>query len=194
MTSETYGEAVRPPVTLGGVIIAAVSVLSTLLLVAAIIYASGAGAREQAALTAAGCEPTLTPLMQQCTTQPILAGQYKAVITPASQQLSTDAAAYAASEGDNLAVAEAALTAEVTSEHALGARLGALALPPAMRALAQALISANQARATLTAEQARSSSLARMRSFNHRVQLANATVETDMKLLQAAIDAPVRGA
>jgi hypothetical protein len=194
MTSETYGEAVRPSITLGGVIIAAVSALSTLLLIAAIIYASGTGAREQAALTAAGCEPTLTPLMQQCTTEPILAGQYKAVITPASQQLSTDAAAYAASEGDNLAVAEAALTAEVTSERALGTRLGALALPPAMRGLAAALISANQARATLTAEQARASSLTRMRAFNHQVQVANSAVATDMKLLQAAIDTPVRGA
>jgi hypothetical protein len=191
MTSETYGEAVRPPLTLGGVIIAAVSALSTLLLIGALIYASGTGAREQAALAAAGCEPTLTPLMQQCTTEPILAGQYKAVITPASQQLSTDAAAYTASEGTNLAVAEAALTAEATSERALGARLGALALPPAMRPLAQSLISANQARATLTAEQARASSLARMRAFNHRVQLANATVAADMKLLQTAIDAPV---
>jgi hypothetical protein len=193
MTSETYGQAVRPPMTLGGVIIAAVSALSTLLILGAIVYASGTGAREQAALTAAGCEPTLTPLMQQCTTQPILAGQYKAVITPASQQLGTDAAAYAASEEANLTVAEAALTAEVTSERALGSRLGALALPPAMRPLAQALISANQARATLTAEQAGASSLARMRSFNHRVQLANATVATDMKALQTAIDTPVRG-
>ena len=194
MTSETYPAGGRSTITLGGVIITAVSCLSALLLIAAIIYASGIGAREQAALTAAGCEPTLTPLMQQCTTQPILAGQYRALMTPAAQQLSTDAAAYAASEEDNLAVAEAALTAEVTSERALVAKLGALALPPAMRPLAKALISANQARATLTAEQARSSSLSRMRSFNHRVQLATATVETDMKLLQAAIDTPVRGA
>ena len=194
MTSEMYAPGGRSTITLGGVIITAVSCLSALLLIAAIIYASGIGAREQAALTAAGCEPTLTPLMQQCTTQPILAGQYRALMTPAAQQLSTDAAAYAASEEDNLAVAEAALTAEVTSERALVAKLGALALPPAMRPLAKALISANQARATLTAEQARSSSLSRMRSFNHRVQLAAATVETDMKLLQAAIDTPVRGA
>jgi hypothetical protein len=193
MTSETYAEAGRPGVTLGGVIITAVSCLSALLLIAAIIYAAGTGAREQSALTAAGCEPTLTPLMQPCTTQPILAGQYLALITPAAQQLATDAAAYDASEGDNLAVAEAALKAEVTSERALDARLGALALPPAIVPLAKALISANEARATLTAEQARSSSLTQMRSFNHRVQLATAAVEADMKLVRAAVDTPVRG-
>jgi hypothetical protein len=191
MTSATYDEGGRPTITLGGVIITAVSVLSSLLLIAAIIYASGTGAREQADLAAAGCEPTLTPLMQQCTTQPILAAQYRAIITPAGQQLSTDAAAYAASEGNNLAVAEAALTAEVTSERALGARLGALALPPAMRTLAKALIDANQALATVTAEQARSSSLARMRALNHQVQLANATVQKDLQLLQTAINAPI---
>ena len=193
MTSATYDEGGRPPITLGGVIITAVSCLSALLLIAAIIYASGTSARERADLVAAGCEPTLTPLMQQCTTQPILAAQYRAIIAPASQQLSTDAAAYAASEGNNLAVAESALTAEATSERALGTRLGALALPPAMRPLAKALIGANQALATATAEQARSASLARMRALNHQVQLANATVEKDMQLLQTAINAPIPG-
>jgi hypothetical protein len=168
-----------------------ISCLSALLLIAAIIYALGTGGREQAALAAAGCEPTLTPPMQQCTTQPILASQYLAVITPAAQQLNTDAAAYAASEGDQLAVAEAALKAEVTSERALDASLTAFAFPPAIAPLARALINANRARATLTAEQARSSSLSRMRSFNHQVQLANAAVQTEMKLVRAAVDAPL---
>src|ERR1700678_1696030 len=92
------------------------SCLSALLLIAAFIYALGTGGRTQAALAAAGCEPTLTPSMQQCTTQPILKAQYLAVITPATQQLNTDAAAYAASEGNHLAVAEAGLTAEGKSE------------------------------------------------------------------------------
>ena len=168
------------------------SCLSALLLIAAIIYALGIGGRERAALAAAGCEPTLTPSMQPCTTQPILASQYLAVITPATQQLNTDAAAYAASEGDHLAVAEAALKAEVTSERALDASLTAFAFPPAIAPLARGLIRANQARATLTAEQARSSSLTRMRSFNHQVQLADAAVQTEMKLVRTAVGAPLR--
>ena len=191
MTSETYAEGGRRQPTAGGIMIMTISCLSALLLIAAIIYALGTGGREQAALAAAGCEPTLTPPMQQCTTQPILASQYLAVITPAAQQLNTDAAAYAASEGDQLAVAEAALKAEVTSERALDASLTAFAFPPAIAPLARALINANRARATLTAEQARSSSLSRMRSFNHQVQLANAAVQTEMKLVRAAVDAPL---
>jgi hypothetical protein len=194
LTSETYAEGSRRQLTAGGIMIMISSCLSALLLIAAIIYALGTGGREQAALAAAGCEPTLTPSMQPCTTQPILASQYLAVITPATQQLNIDAAAYASSEGDHLAVAEAALKAEVTSERALDASLTAFAFPPAIAPLARALISANQARATLTAEQAQSSSLSRMRSFNHPVQLADAAVETEIKLVAAAVDAPLPGA
>ena len=193
MTSETHAEGSGRHPTSGGIMIMASSCLSALLLIAAIIYALGTSGREQAALAAAGCEPTLTPPMQQCTTQPILASQYLAVITPATQQLNTDAAAYAASEGDHLAVAEAALKAEVTSERALDASLTAFAFPPAIAPLARALVSANRARATLTAEQARSSSLSRMRSFDRRVQLADAAVQTEMTLVRTAVDAPLPG-
>jgi len=194
MTSETYAEGGRRPLTTGAIMITIISCLSTLLLIGAVIYATGTGAREQADLAAAGCEPTLTPSMQPCTTQPMLARQYLTLITPAVQQLNTDAAAYAASEGDHLAVAEAALKAEVTSERALDASLTALALPPAIVPLARALIKVNQARETLTAEQARASSLTRMRSFNHRVQLADAAVQARMKLLRTAIDTPLPSA
>ena len=168
-----------------------ISSVSALLLIAALIYAAGIGQRHMAALAAAGCEPTLTPADQPCTTQPILASEYLAILSPASQQLKTDAAAYAANEGHHLAVAEAALKAEVTSERALDRSLAAFTFPPAIAPLARALIRANQARATLTAEQARSSSLTRLRSFNHRVQLADAAVQTEMRLVRTAVDTPL---
>ena len=180
--------------TTGGIMIMAVSCLSALLLIAAIVYAMGIGQRHTAALAAADCEPNLSPSRQQCTTQPMLAAEYAAVMAPASQQLTTDAAAYAANEGDHLAVAEAALKAEVTAERALGRSLAAFPFPPAIAPLAKGLIQANQARAALTAEQAASSSLTRLRSFNHRVQLADAAVQTEMKLVRTAVDAPLPGA
>ncbi len=194
MTSETYAEGSRRQLTTGGVIITAVSCLSALLLIAALLYATGIGQRHAAALAAADCEPNLSPSGQQCTTQPMMAAEYAALLAPATQQLNTDAAAYAASEGDHLAVAEAALKAEVTSERALGTSLTAFAFPPAIAPLARALIQANQARAALTAEQAASPSLTRMRSFDHQVQLADAAVQTQMKLVLAAVDAPLPGA
>jgi hypothetical protein len=179
--------------TSGGVIITAVSCLSALLVIAALVYATGIGQRHTAALAAADCEPNLSPSGQQCTTQPMMAAEYAAMLAPAGQQLTTDAAAYTANEGDHLAVAEAALTAEVAAERALGRSLASFPFPPAIARLAKGLIQANQARAGLTAEQAASSSLTRLRSFNHQVQLADAAVQTEMKLVLAAVDAPLPG-
>ena len=193
MTTEAYPGAGRPKLTKGGVIITAVSCLSALLVIAALGYAAGIGQRHTAALAAADCEPSLSPSGQQCTTQPMMAAEYAAMLAPASQQLTTDAYAYAANEGDHLAVAEAALTAEVAAERALGRSLAAFPFPPAIVPIAKGLIQANQARAALTAEQAASSSLTRLRSFNHQVQLADAAVQTEMKLVLAAVDAPLPG-
>ena len=115
-------------------------------------HATGIGQRHTTALAAADCEPNLSPSGQQCTTQPMLAAEYAALLAPASQQLTTDAVAYTANETDHLAVAEAALTAEAATERALGRSLAAFPFPPGIAPIAKGLIQANQARATLTAE------------------------------------------
>jgi hypothetical protein len=193
VTSDAYPEAGRPGMTTGGIMIMAVSCLSALLLIAALAYAVGTGQRHTTALAAADCEPNLSPSGQQCTTQPMLAAAYTAMFAPTSQQLATDAVAYEANEGDHLAVAEAALTAEAATERALGRSLAAFPFPPGIAPIAKGLIQANQARATLTAEQASSSSLTRLRSFNHRLQLADAAVQTEMTLVRTAVDAPLPG-
>jgi hypothetical protein len=86
--------------------------------------------------------------------------------------------------------AEAALTAEVTSEHAFDTSLAGMTFPPAVAPIAKALVQANQARAQLTAEQARSSSLTQLRSFNQRVQVASVAVQTEMTLIGKALDSP----
>ena len=150
----------------------------------------------------------------------MLVTQYNAIVTPASRQLSADMVAYTANERDDLAAAEAALTAEVGTEQSLDNSLAAVTFTPQNRAtalalitsassagnpvplaavtftpqmtvIADAMIEADQARAALTAEQARSTSLTKMRSFNQRVQMASAAVKTDMKLLLQAVDVPV---
>jgi hypothetical protein len=193
MTTEAYPGAGRPGMTSGGVIITAVSCLSALLVIVALVYATGIGQRHTAALAAADCEPNLSPAGQQCTTQPMLAAEYTAMLASTSQQLTTDAVAYAANEGHHLAVAEAALTAEVAAERALGRSLAAFPFPPGIAPIARGLIQANQALATLTAEQARASSLTRLRSFDHRIQLADAAVQTETRLVRTAVDAPLPG-
>jgi hypothetical protein len=185
--SEAYARGGQPKNIAGGVILILSSLLAALLVTAGLMYAMGTSARHQAAITAAGCEPGLAPDGLQCTTAQMLTSQYTAIMTPASQLLATDIAAYTANEGRNLAAAEMALTAEVMSEHAFGTNLAAIKFPVTMAPIAKTLIQANQARAKLTAEQAQSSSLTQLRSFNHQIQAANAAVQAEMKLLNKAL-------
>jgi hypothetical protein len=187
--SEAYARGGQPKNISGGAILILSSLLAAVLVIAGLMYAMGTSARHEAAITAAGCEPGLAPDGLQCTTAQMLTSQYMAIVTPSSQQLATDVAAYTANERRDLAAAETALTAEVMSEHAFGASLAAIKFPVTVAPVARALIQANQARAKLTAEQAQSSSLTRLRSFNHQVQLANAAVQTEMNLMSKALAA-----
>jgi hypothetical protein len=188
--SETYALGGQEEAATGKIILMVVSSLSALLVIAGLIYATGTGQRHKEALAAAECEPNRSPSGLQCTTVQMLVSQYTAIMTPASKQLSIDATAYTANEGHNLPAAEAALTAEVTSEHALDASLARFPFPPAVAPAATALIHASQARAKLTAEQAQSSSLTQLRSFNHRVQVASAAAATEMRLVRKALNTP----
>lgn len=188
--SETYAPSVQEQTTAGRVILVASSCLATVLVIAGLFYAAGTGQRHQAALAAAGCEPGLSRSGLPCTTARMLASQYTGIMTPVSQQLNADVAAYTANQGHHLAAAEAALTAELTAENAFDTSLAGIEFPPAIASVARALIRADQARAKLIAEQARSSSLAQLRSFNHRVQVASAAVQTQMKLLLKVLDSP----
>jgi hypothetical protein len=200
-------------------ILLVVAFLSTLLVIAGLIYATGTSARHKAAIAAAGCEPSLFISGLPCTTEQLMASHYQAIVTPATQQLNTEMAAYAVNERRDLAAAEADLSAEVGTEQAFDNSLAAMTFTaqnehtadvlvqnatsnstnvplaaalftPQVTGVADALIQANQARATLIAEQARSSSLRQLRSFNGRVQSATAAVQKEMTLILKAIDTP----
>src|SRR5271170_226538 len=109
----------------GQVIILVAAMLSALLVIAGLIYARGTNERHQAALAAAGCEPSLFISGLPCTTEQMMASQYEAIVTPASQQLNTEMAAYAVDERRDLAAAEADLSAEVATEQAFDKSLAA---------------------------------------------------------------------
>jgi hypothetical protein len=221
VTSETYGIGSQEQ-TAGRVILMVSSILAALLVIAGLSYATGTGARHKAAVVAAGCEPSLFISGLPCTTRQMMASQYEAIVTPATQQLNTEIAAYAVNERRDLAAAEADLSAEVVTEQAFDNSLAATTFTPQNRAaavaliqhatssgtpvplaaalltprvtvIAEALIQAGQARATLLAEQARSSSLTQLRSFNHRVQVASAAVEAEMKLIAKAVNLCLTG-
>jgi hypothetical protein len=189
--SGTYARGGQERTTAGWVILAVSSCLAAFLVISGLIYATGSGERHEAALAAAGCEPGLSPPGLQCTTQQMLIGQYLAILTPASRQINADMAAYTASERHHLlTTAEAALTAEVASEGVFDTSLAGIEFPPAIAPMAKALVQAYQALAKLTADQARSSTLTQLTSFSHRVQVADAAVQTEMKLVLKALHSP----
>jgi hypothetical protein len=213
--SAAYATASQDDTAAGKFILIAASSLSAILVIAGLIYATGASARH-----AAGCVPSLYISSLPCTTTQMLLSQYAAIVPLASKQMNADVVAYTANEGDNLAAAEAALTAEVETEQALDNSLAAVTFTPQNRAttlglltsaasngtavpmaavtftpqitvVADALVQADRALVKLTAEQAKSSSLGKLRSFDGRVKVANASVAKEMKLLHTAVESAV---
>jgi hypothetical protein len=219
MASQTHDRGGQEDTTAGSVILMVTSFVAALLVIGGLIYATGASARHMAALTAAGCEPSLYISSLPCTTQPMLVSQYDAIVPPATKLLNADTAAYDANETHNLVAAEAALTSEATTEQALDNSLAAVTFTPQNRATAlalitnavsnsnpvplaavtftpqitvvvNALIQADQALAKLTAEQARSTSLAELRSLNGKVQAATVAAQTELALVRKALNVP----
>jgi hypothetical protein len=178
----------------GAVILAIVSPLAAILVLLGLIYATGTNARSAAAIAAAGCEPGTGSEAAPCTTPAMLARQYDAILNPATRQMTLDAAAYTASETAHLAAAQAALTAEVATMQSFNASLAAIKFPAAtaIPAAAGALLRTDKALAALTAQQAGAATLAKMRAYNHRIQVDTAAVRAAMNLLVKAIDTPVK--
>jgi hypothetical protein len=203
----------------GRIIVTVASSVSAILVILGLIYWTGADQRHAVEMTTFKCEPSVFIAGLPCTSEPMLASQYNAILTPAAKLIDADIIAYTVNERHHLIAAEAALTAEVTTENTFDTNLAAMTFTPQNRAralalitsaadagnpvppaavtftpqitvIADALIKADQALATLTAEQARATSLTTMRSFNHPVQLASAAVQAEMDLILKAIDTP----
>jgi hypothetical protein len=216
LMDETYAEDGEDQTKAGLGILLVTGFVAACLVIAGLIYATGTSARHKAALAVADCVPSDFISGLPCATHSMLIREYAGMVTPAGNQMSADMAAYRANENHHLAAAEAVLSSAVATEQALANSLAAVTFTPQNRAtadrlitgaemignpvpmaavtftpqmtvIANALIQADQALATLTGKQAKSSSLTQLRSFNPRVDAASATVQTDMKLLLAAI-------
>jgi hypothetical protein len=189
--SQTYAVDRENRTVGGGLLLAAISLLSAAAVIAGLFYARGVDERRKVLLANDGCAPlTFQPTGLECTSVHDLVSQYNSVTNPILQQLNTDVAAYSASQFRNLATAKAALTAEVTLEHSLGTSLARFTFPPALTPLVKKLIDEDDALAKLTTEQAQSSTLAQLRSFNARSQVAGTAVETDIALVGKALAKP----
>jgi hypothetical protein len=214
--SETYAEE---ETAVGGVLLAAISILAGILVLAGLFYALGDHARNKTALALNDCVPSLSKSGLPCNTQQMVLSQFQGIVTPAGKQVNADMVAYRVNEGRHLAAAEAALTSEVATEQALDNSLAAVAytpqnyanainlitlaadagtntpsaailLTPQTTVMADALTRANQALAKLTAEQAKSTTLTQLRSFNDRVDAANATVLADINAIHKVLEVP----
>jgi hypothetical protein len=186
-----YGRGGQKSTRAGGVILLALGLLCTFLVIWGLYYATGIGLRHKVALAAAACEPNLLSNNVECVTVPQLNSRYKSFADPVIQQVNADVADYTTNEMHNLAVAEAGLRAEVTTERLFASSLAKFPFPPSVAPKAMLLIRAIQAQAKLTADQARSSSLAQMRSFNGRVSAAGGVVRADLTLVRKTLAKPV---
>jgi hypothetical protein len=220
--SETYSDDYERE-TVGGFLIVAISILSGILVLAGLFYATGASARHKTALAVNNCEPSMSPSGIPCNTEQMVISEYNGIVNPASKLLAADMAAYNVNERHSLAAAKAALTSEVATEQALDNSLAAVAytpqnyanaitlittafdsggstpgaailLSPQATVIANAAVRDNQALATLTAQQARSTSLTQLRSFNTRVEADTAAVQAEMKLIGKTLAAPITAA
>jgi hypothetical protein len=216
MSSQTAVAGSQDDTAAGKVILMIVSPLSALLVLLGLIYALGAGGRHNAAVAASDCVRSLYISSLPCITEQMLVSDWGAIVNPANKLLSADMAAYDANERSDLVAAEAALTSEVATEQSLDNNLEAATFTPQNRAntLAQltnsasnglnvplsavtftpqitvmvnALVQADQARAKLLAEQARATSLTRLRSFNHRAEVASTAIQAQMRLIRQAV-------
>jgi hypothetical protein len=217
--SETYADDYEPE-TVGGFLVVAISILAGILVLAGLFYATGAHARNRAALALNSCEPSLSPSGLPCNTQQMVVAQYEGIVTPVGKQLNAEMIDYQTNEGRHLAAAEAALTSEVATEQAFDNSLAvaaytsqnyaaalsqittaaddgastpstAILLTPQTTVMANALVRDNQALAKLTTEQAKSTSLTQLRSFNSRVAAANAVVLNEINAIHKVLVAPI---
>ncbi len=171
----------------GGVILACVASLSAFLVLWGLYYATGTAERHRVALAAAGCEPNLLSVNVGCTTVQMLNSQYKGIVNPAIQQLDADVADFSANESHNLAAAETALRAEVTTADGLAKGLAQVPFPPFAAPAGKVAVQAIEARVKLMTEQAKSSTLTQLRSFNAQVNASGAVVQTDLTRLSKAV-------
>jgi hypothetical protein len=119
-----------------------------------------------------------------------LAASYLAIAVPANYRLEIEVDRFKEHERDNLSAAETDLRAQSATERWFDRRLMKIPFPPRMAAVARALVRANQSRVRLTERQARSTSIARLRSYTGQHQAADAAVEVQVKVIRRDLGLP----
>jgi len=119
-----------------------------------------------------------------------LAAAYLAIAVPANHRLETEVDGFREHQRNNLAVAESDLRAQAVTERWFDRNLMKIPFPRQIAADARALVRANQSRVALTELQARSTSIARLRSFTSQHKAADAAVEVQVKIIRRDLGLP----
>jgi hypothetical protein len=119
-----------------------------------------------------------------------LAAAYLAIALTANHRLETEVDGFKVHERDNLAAAESDLRAQAATERWFDQRVMKIPFPQQIAAVVRALVRANQSRVKLTELQARSTSIAKLRSFTSRHKAADAAVEVQVKLIRRDLGLP----
>jgi hypothetical protein len=135
---------------------------------------------------AAGPSPAATP-----TAIGRAAARYLAIAEPANRRLGHDFDD--GLDGDdrgNLAASRADLRDAAATERRFDRQLLQIRLAPATEGMVRILVASNQSRARLTDQAARVTSLARLRSFERRLDAANVPVEDAVKAIRSQLGLP----
>jgi hypothetical protein len=143
-----------------------------------------------AAPTSAAAPSTPAATQLSRADQKALAAQYLAIARPANHLLDADNDGYGDNEKDDLAAAKRDLRAEMATERLFDRQLRRIKFPAQIALTAQALVRSNRVRIALTTSQARSTSLARLRSFDRRHKAADATLEDQVRIIRKQLGLP----
>lgn len=119
------------------------------------------------------------------------AARYLAIAEPANRRLDHDFDD--GLDGDdrgNLAASRSDLRDAAATERRFDRQLLQIRLAPATEAMVAILVASNQSRARLTDEAAGATSLARLRSFERRLDAANVPVEDAVKVIRSQLGLP----
>ena len=119
-----------------------------------------------------------------------LRADYTSIEGPSNKALQAEVTAYTKNEHSNLPAARQALQKELATELAFNTQLAELPFPPEAAVIFDRLTQASQKRSQLIKQQAQAPTLAQMRAMDSAHQAADATVETQLRALRAALGLP----
>lgn len=119
-----------------------------------------------------------------------IAGDYASIASPASRALGAERADYARDRDHRLAAAQSDLLREAKTVASFDNQLAGVSFPSVAATAADALTKADQKLAKLIGVQAQARTRRRMRSFDPRVAVAAAAVQTQVGRLRRALGLP----